>query len=54
MTLSAGLAYLIGEHTTYYQEVMAGAVISVLPMVIIFAFFQRKFVESIAQTGIKG
>ena len=54
MTLSAGLAYLIGEHTTYYQEVMAGAVISVLPMVINFAFFQRKFVESIAQTGIKG
>ena len=54
MTLSAGLAYLIGEHTTYYQEVMAGAVISVLPMVIIFAFLQRKFVESIAQTGIKG
>lgn len=54
MTLSAGLAYLIGEHTTYYQEVMAGAVICVLPMVIIFAFFQKKFVESIAQTGIKG
>jgi multiple sugar transport system permease protein len=54
MTLSAGLAYLIGEHTTYYQEVMAGAVICVLPMVVIFAFFQKKFVESIAQTGIKG
>lgn len=54
MTLSAGLAYLIGEHTTYYQQVMAGAVISVLPMIIIFAFFQRKFVESIAQTGVKG
>jgi multiple sugar transport system permease protein len=54
MTLSAGLAYLIGEHTTFYQQVMAGAVISVLPMVIIFTFFQKKFVESIAQTGIKG
>ena len=54
MTLSAGLANLIGEHTTYHEQVMAGAVISVLPMVIIFAFFQKKFVESIAQTGIKG
>jgi multiple sugar transport system permease protein len=54
MTLSAGLANLIGEHTTYHEQVMAGAVISVLPMIIIFAFFQRKFVESIAQTGIKG
>ncbi len=54
MPLSAGLANLIGEHTTYYEQVMAGAVISVLPMIVIFAFFQRKFVESIAQTGIKG
>lgn len=54
MTLSAGLANLIGEHTTYHEQVMAGAVISVLPMIIIFAFFQRKFVESIAQTGVKG
>lgn len=54
MTLSAGLANLIGEHTTYHEQVMAGAVISVLPMIIVFAFFQRKFVESIAQTGIKG
>ncbi len=54
MPLSAGLANLIGEHTTYHEQVMAGAVISVLPMIIIFAFFQRKFVESIAQTGIKG
>ncbi len=54
MTLSAGLANLIGEHTTYHEQVMAGAVISVLPMILIFAFFQRKFVESIAQTGIKG
>lgn len=54
MTLSAGLANLIGEHTTYHEQVMAGAVISVLPMIIVFAFFQRKFVESIAQTGVKG
>ena len=35
-------------------QVMAGAVICVLPMIIIFTFFQKKFVESIAQTGIKG
>lgn len=54
MTLSAGLANLIGEHTTYHEQVMAGAVISVLPMIVVFAFFQRKFVESIAQTGVKG
>ncbi|MCG8400593.1 MAG: carbohydrate ABC transporter permease, partial [Firmicutes bacterium] len=54
MTLSAGLAFLIGEHTTYYEQVMAGGVISVLPMIIIFVFFQRHIVEGIVSSGIKG
>lgn len=54
MTLSAGLAFLIGEHTTYYEQVMAGGVISVLPMIIIFIFFQNHIVEGIASSGIKG
>lgn len=54
MTLSAGLAMLIGEHTTYYEQVMAGAVISVLPMIIVFMIFQKQFVEGIAKTGVKG
>ncbi len=54
MTLSAGLAFLIGEHTTYYEQVMAGGVISVLPVIILFLFFQRHIVEGIASTGIKG
>ena len=54
MTLSAGLAMLIGQHTTYYEQVMAGAVISVLPMIVIFTIFQKQFVEGIAQTGVKG
>lgn len=54
MTLSAGLAFLIGEHTTYYEQVMAGAVISVVPMIIIFIIFQKQIVEGIASTGIKG
>lgn len=54
MTLSAGLAMLIGEHTTYYEQVMAGAFISVLPMIIIFMIFQKQFVEGIAKTGVKG
>lgn len=54
MTLSAGLAFLIGEHTTYYEQVMAGGVIAVLPMIIIFIIFQNQIVEGIASQGIKG
>lgn len=54
MTLSAALAMLIGEHTTYYEQVMTGAVISVFPMIVVFVIFQRQFVESVARVGIKG
>ena len=54
MTLAAGLAMLIGEHTTYYEQVMAGAVIAVLPLIVLFVIFQKQFVEGIAHSGIKG
>lgn len=53
MTLSAGLAMLIGEHTTYYPQVMAGGIVAILPMIIIFFIFQKQFVEGIATTGAK-
>ena len=54
MTLAAGLAMLIGEHTTYYEQVMAGGIIAVLPLIVLFIIFQRQFVEGIAHSGIKG
>ena len=54
LTLSAGLAFLIGEHTTYYEQVMAGGVISSLPIIVIFVFFQQYIIEGIATSGIKG
>ncbi|MBE7720901.1 MAG: carbohydrate ABC transporter permease [Lacrimispora celerecrescens] len=53
MTLSAGLAMLIGEHTTYYPQVMAGGIIAILPMILFFFIFQKQFVEGIATTGAK-
>ena len=54
MTLAAGLAMLIGEHTTYYEQVMAGGVIAVIPLIVLFVIFQKQFVEGIAHSGIKG
>ena len=54
MTLAAGIAMLIGEHTTYYEQVMAGGVISVVPLIVMFVIFQKQFVAGIAQSGIKG
>lgn len=53
-TLSAGLALLIGEHTTNFPQVMAGSLMAVTPMIVAFFFLQKQFVEGIANTGIKG
>lgn len=52
-TLSAGLALLIGEHTTIYPLVMAGGIMAVWPMILLFLFFQKYFIEGIALSGTK-
>lgn len=54
-TITAGLAMLTGHGSsvTPYGVVMAGALISALPLLIVFFFVQRRFVEGIAMTGMK-
>lgn len=54
MTLSAGLAFMQGQHITNYPVMMAGAVMAVLPLLILFAVFQKQFIEGVAMSGIKG
>lgn len=54
MTLSAGLAFMNGQYVTNYPVMMAGAVMAVLPLLIIFAIFQKQFIEGVAMSGIKG
>ena len=34
--------------------VLAGGIIAVLPLIVLFIIFQRQFVEGIAHSGIKG
>ena len=54
-TIPAGLAMLTGHGSsvTPYGVVMAGALISALPLLIVFFFVQKRFVEGIAMTGMK-
>ena len=54
MTLSAGLAFMQGQYITNYPVMMAGDVLAVLPLLILFVIFQKQFVEGIALSGIKG
>lgn len=53
MTLSAGLASLQGQFATNYPQLMAGSLLAIWPMLIIFIVFQRKFIEGIATSGGK-
>lgn len=53
-TLPIGLAALIGEHVTDWGMLMAGAVISTVPIVILFAFLQKYLVTGLASGATKG
>jgi multiple sugar transport system permease protein len=48
-----GLSMLQGAHSTEWNLLMAGTVMSQIPMLVIFLFAQRWFIRSIAFTGIK-
>ncbi len=52
-TLSAGLSTLRGMDTTNFPMLMAGSLLAMLPMVVLYLIFQRQFVEGIAGTGGK-
>lgn len=53
MTLPVGLSALHGRYSTAWNMVMAGVVISVLPIIAIFIGAQRHFIEGMARAGIK-
>ena len=52
-TLPVGLQFLQGQYSTDYGAIMAGALISIAPMVVLFLAFQRYFVQGLARTGIR-
>jgi multiple sugar transport system permease protein len=51
--LQLGLSTLQGAHSTQWNLLMAGTVMSQIPMLTVFLFAQRWFIRSIAFTGIK-
>jgi len=54
LTLPVGLATLQGQYTFDYGKLMAGALVLTIPVLILYAFFQRYIIRSISMTGIKG
>lgn len=54
LKLAPALSLLRGQYANNFPGQMAGAVISVIPMVILFFIFQRQFIEGVSHTGVKG
>lgn len=53
-TLPVALAlYSVGQNSTQYGLLLAGAVVVVVPVLIVFLFLQKQFIQGIATTGIK-
>ena len=53
-TLPVGLAYFQSLHSTDWTMLMAGSLMMILPILLLFIFNQRYFVEGIKLSGIKG
>ncbi|MGV9768867.1 carbohydrate ABC transporter permease [Microbacterium sp. NPDC003461] len=52
-TLPLALAGLQGQYTTEWDVMMAGSVVSILPMLAIYLFAQRYVIQGVASSGIK-
>lgn len=53
-TLPLGLTTFQGQHTQDFSAVMAGNVITVVPVLIAFLLAQRTFIESLTSSAVKG
>lgn len=53
-TIQLGLRMFMNQYTTDYSLIMAASVTAVVPIIIVFLFTQRFFIEGIATTGLKG
>ncbi len=52
-TLAIGLQSFQGQYRTDLHWLMAGSAISLIPIIIVFVFVQRYFVQAVALTGMK-
>ncbi len=53
-TIQLGLKMFISQYSSDYGLIMAGSVLSLIPVIIVFMCLQKYFVEGVASTGLKG
>ncbi len=53
-TVSLGLTFFQGQYSSEYGALMAASTVMLIPVVILFFFAQRTFIQGITLTGVKG
>ncbi|MEZ0491072.1 carbohydrate ABC transporter permease [Kineococcus sp. TBRC 1896] len=54
MTIPVGLATVQGSFGQRFSDIQASTILGALPLVVLFVIFQRRIVEGVAGTGLKG
>ncbi|RPH32732.1 carbohydrate ABC transporter permease [bacterium] len=53
-TLALGLSMFVGQHQTEWGALMAASILMMLPMILVFFFFQKYIIQGFTMSGIKG
>lgn len=53
LPVTVGLTGFIGEFSANWQLLMSASVVSILPVILVYAFAQRYFVEGMVSSGLK-
>ena len=54
LTLTIGLSTLLTPYGNNYDVLIAGSVMAIFPVLILYIFFQRYFIEGMTAGGVKG
>jgi ABC-type glycerol-3-phosphate transport system permease component len=52
-TVTLGLSLMKGQYYTDWTGMMSMSLVSIIPILLVFIFFQRYFIQGIASTGLK-
>jgi len=54
LTLALGLLYFRGPHVTDWHYLMASSTIAMVPVIVLYFFAQKYFIQGVVFTGVKG
>lgn len=52
-TLPVGLRFFLSDYGSYYNELMLGSLLALLPVLAMFLVFQREFIRGVINSGLK-